>query len=224
MVRLKSRTQCPVNGFQFIDAAISPTPMQTWDFEQLCREIQDRRTQNPRFKLPTDINAIRQEVDQQNALRMLAIKGAESYITAESGGASPNRVAPQNWRTNVVGGVKRVVAGAGILRDWLGAGGVSVSPELSAKRAAVCAVCPQNQAGDFSAIFTQPVAERIRAQLAMKNDMNLTTALDDKLQVCAACSCPLKLKVHTPMAHIKEHLSEEVKAALDKNCWILSEP
>lgn len=224
MVRLKSRTQCPVNGFQFIDAAISPNAIQTWDFEQLVREIQDRRVKNPRFKLPTDSNTIRQEVDQQNALRMLSIRGAESYITAEAGGPAPNRVAPQNWRQNVAGGVKRVAAGAGILRDWLGAGGVAVSAELALKRAGVCVACPQNKPGDFSAMFTQPVAERIRAQLAIKNDMNMTTPLDDKLEVCAACSCPLKLKVHTPLGHIKEHLSDEVKAALDKGCWILSEP
>ena len=223
MVRLKSRTQSPVNGFQFIDPAISPNAIQTWDFESLCREVQARRTQNPRFKLATDMNTIRQEVDQQNALRMLSIRNAESYITSEGGGAAPNRVAPQNWR-GVAGGIKRVAAGAGILRDWLGAGGIAVAPGKSQSRAGVCAVCPKNLPGDLFSIFTQPVAERIKAQLAIKNDLNLKTSLDDKLKVCAACSCPLQLKVHTPLEHIKEHLSEEVKAALDPSCWILSEP
>lgn len=224
MVRLKSRTQCPVNGFQFIDAAISGDAIQTWDFESMVREVQNRRMANPRFQLTTDANSIRQEVDQQNALRMLQIRNAESYVVVE-GQASPNRVAPRSpsWVGAAVGGAKKIYSGMGVLKDWLGAGGVPVSAEKSAGRASVCAACPQNQPGDIFAIFTQPVAERIKAQLAIKNDMSLTTPSDAKLEICQACMCLNRLKVHTPLEHITSHMSEEVKKALDSQCWVLKE-
>lgn len=223
MVRLKSRTQCPVNGFQFIDAAISGDAIQTWDFESMVREVQNRRMANPRFQLTTDANSIRQEVDQQNALRMLQIRNAESYVVVE-GQASPNRVVRSpSWVGAAVGKFGAVKAGMGVLKDWLGAGGVPVSPEKSASRAAVCAVCPENKPGDIFAIFTQPVAERIKSQLAIKNDMSLTTPSDAKLNVCQACMCPLLLKVHTPLEHVTSHMSEEVKKALDPQCWVLKE-
>jgi len=223
MVRLKSRTQCPVNGFQFIDPAISPDAMQTWDFESLVAQVQNRRAANPRFGLTTDANSIRQEVDAQNALRMLSIRNAESYVTVE-GGADPNRSAPRSpsW-AGAVGGVVKVAAGMGILKDWLGAGGQAVPPAKSETRAGVCTVCPQNQPGNLLALFTQPVAERIKAQLAMKQDLSLTTSYDDKLEVCQACACPLKLKVHTPLEHILAHLPAEVREKLDPSCWILKE-
>lgn len=223
MVRLKSRTQSPVNGFQFIDPAIAADAMQTWDFESLVAQVQARRAANPRFGLTTDANSIRQEVDAQNALRMLSIRNAESYVTVE-GGPSPNRGASRSpsW-AGAVGGVRKLAAGMGTLKDWLGSGGVAVPPPKSEGRAAVCVVCPQNQPGDILAMFTQPVAERIKAQLAIKNDLNLTTTYDDKLEVCQACACPLKLKVHTPLEHIAAHLPEAVKAQLDARCWILKE-
>lgn len=221
MVRLKSRTQCAVNGFQFVDAPISPEPMQEWDFETLAQKVAARRAANPRFKLSTDMNTIRQEVDNQNALRMLSIRGADSYVVVE-GGPAPNRAALHGWR-NAVGGVKRVAAGAGTLKDWLGAGGVPVDRPLAEGRAAGCAVCPKNVAGDLTSWFTQPVAERIKAQVAMKLDLNLTTAVDEKLGICEACACPLKLKPWVPLPHIREHLSDEVKARLDPGCWILKE-
>lgn len=224
MIRLKSRLACPVDGFQFVDAAISQEPLKTWSFEQIVGEIASRRELNPRFGLTTDLNTIRQEVDQQNALRMLSIRGADSYIITEGGGPSPNRLASrsQSWQ-NVAGGVKRVAAGAGALWDWLGDGGVPVARELAQRRSPVCAGCPQNQPGDLTSWFTQPVAARIQAQIGMRSDLALTTPEDEKLNVCSACACPLKLKVHVPLKHITDHLSEQVKAALDPRCWILKE-
>jgi len=223
MVRLKSRREACIDGFQFVDAAISDQVMKNWDFESLVGEVQSRRAANPRFGLTTDLNSIRQEVDQANALRMLSIRNADSYIVSDPG-PLPNRAALRSpsWQ-GAVGGAKKVVAGMGVLKDWLGAGGVPVVKEKSEGRSAVCAVCPQNQPGNLLAIFTQPVAERIKAQIAMKLDMNLATTNDAKLNVCQACWCPLELKVHTPLEHIVEHLSDEVKAKLDPACWILKE-
>jgi len=234
MVRLKSRTQCPVGGFHFTQPETG-AHFETWDFEQICQQIQAHREQNPRFKLTNNLDAIRTEVDAANALRMLSIKGADGYITNTGGGPDPNWQASRsrNWR-DVAGGVRRVAAGAGTLTDWLGSGGVPVPAPQAETRAAGCAACPKNSFNkkdkdgkpakeEWLSLFTQPVAERIKAQLQIKNDMAMKTTLDDKLEFCKACSCPLKLKVQTPLAHIVAHQTEAVKARLDKNCWILKE-
>lgn len=220
MVRLKSRYQCPVGGFQFVDAPISDQPIQTWDFNEMVRIVQARRQQNPRFNLPTDQRAIEAEVDLQNAMRMLSISGAQSYIT-DVGPPPPNFTLPpsRSWR-NAVGAVKQ---GSATLLDWLGDGGVPVPKEQSAKRALVCTACPLNGKGDWLSIFTKPVQELIQAQLSVKHDLNISTPYDEQLGVCNACACPLKLKVHTPIQHIGKHLSSDVKNKLDKGCWILPE-
>ncbi len=225
MVRLKSRTQCPVNGFWFKQPEVG-FDKQYWDFEQMVREVQAMRAANPRFNLSTDLNTIRGEADTQNAMRMLSIRNADSYVIVDNagGGPLPNRAASHNpsWR-NAVGGVKRVAAGAGVLLNWLGEGLNPVAGELAGARAAVCAGCPQNHAGDWLSRFTEPVANMLRAQIAIRKDLNLTTPDDERLHFCEACSCPLPLKVHVPLKHITDHQSDEVKARLDPGCWIIKE-
>jgi hypothetical protein len=226
MVRLKSRTQCPVNGFQFVDAKIAPQPLKTWDFEGLVQQVRARRLSNPRFELSTDLAVIRQEVDEQNALRMLSVSGADSYIISDAGGPAPNRLAPRSLRHGAEvagGGVKRAVSGMGVLKDWLGEGGVPVDGEKATARALICATCPKNAKGDWTTFFTQPVAALIRQQLSIRGDLELETRHDDALNVCEACGCPLKLKVHVPINHIAAHTGDEVKGALDPRCWILAE-
>jgi hypothetical protein len=49
----------------------------------------------------------------------------------------------------------------------------------------------------------------------------LKTDLDHALNICQACLCPLKLKVHVPLDLIRKHLSPQAKSALDTHCWIL---
>ncbi len=216
----------PPNGFQFVDAAISHESLQTWDFESLCQQVQARRAANPRFNLTTDLDAIRAEVDLQNAMRVLAIPRAEGYvITDGSGGPPPNRLAPPMLRRAALAGegVKRVASGVGVLKDWLGDGAVPVENEKAIARAGKCVGCPQNAQGDWTSWFTEPVANVVRHQLSIRKDLNLSTPHDAALNVCDACGCPLKLKVHVPLNHIKAHLGDEVKPKLDPRCWILAE-
>lgn len=123
----------------------------------------------------------------------------------------------------VVGGVARVKAGIGVLLEWLGDGGQPVDPALAVARASVCATCPKNDGGDFKAYFTKPIADRIRLQLEMRGEMQLRTSHDDKLTVCSACDCPLKLKVHVPIDYVLRHTSNSTRSNLDPRCWILSE-
>lgn len=228
MSRLKNRTQFIPNGFWFIDPQISPEQFGStaWDFETLCQQVQKRRQQNPRFNLPTGLDSIRNEVDTQNAARMQHMKGASIYLMEGSppNDPSPNREAPRNRSLlGVVGGVKQVASGIGVLLDWLGSGAQPVTASVAESRAGVCETCPKNQPGDIFSIFTQPVANKIREQLKIRKEMNLTTTHDAKLHICSACHCPLQLKPHVPISHIAAHLSEDDMRKLDPRCWILSE-
>jgi len=226
MVRLKSRTQSCVNGFWFRQAQTG-WEKQTWDFEGLCQDVQAHRLANPRHNLPTDLANIRSEVDHYNARRMQSIRGADIYIfeDAAASQAPPFPSAPPRGRSliSAVGGAKHVVAGVGVLIDWLGSGAMPVTAEIANARAVVCTTCPLNKDGDIMAIFTEPIANKLRTQLAMRHDLNLTTPQDPELKICSACHCPLKLKVFTPASHIQAHLSDSVKTALDPHCWILKE-
>lgn len=94
---------------------------------------------------------------------------------------------------------------------------------LAEQRAAVCAVCPLNQAGDWTALFTVPVSNTIRAVLGAIKGQGLTTTRDEALHVCSACACPMKLKVWCRLPHILNHMPAESKAALDPRCWITRE-
>lgn len=226
MPRLKSRTQCAVDGFQFIDAPISADVMKEWDFNVLVNRIYNQRVKNPRFNLSTDMNAIADEVDLANALRMTTIPNAESYIIADPGGGmAVFRVPPSthNWASAAGEKSKALLSGAAVLTEWLGAGGVPVAPELAESRAAVCVVCPLNQGGDWLSWFTAPVAAFIRAQLNKREEMKLTTSHDAKLEICSACKCPLKLKVHVPLPYIANRIGADIRAKLDPNCWITKE-
>ena len=221
-LRLKSRQQSPVNGFQFIDAAISAEALQTWDFTSLVQQVASRRAANPRFGLTTDINAISAEVDLQNAQRMLSIRGADSFIVQDAEGGAANFPIPQ--RRGAPGAVAAsLTSGALVLMDWLGADGKPVSNELAEHRASVCDKCPLNAKGDWSAWFTIPAAAVIQKQIERRNEIKLATPFDDGLGVCEACACPLKLKVHAPIKHITDRMSQEVRTKLHAGCWILQE-
>lgn len=223
MVKLRSRLNAPVNGWWFTDPAIDSKAFSAHDFNSLVMEVINRRKNNPRFNLSTDIATVQNEVDTQNALRMLSIRGADSYVTQTGGGPDPNLQARRSGGRAVAGSISNVAAGAATLADWLGEGGKPVSPQQSSLRASICAVCPQNGKGDWTKYFTEPAAAYIRRQLALKNQYNYTTPSDEQLGVCEACTCPLKLKVHTPINHIAKNMDEETRAKLDATCWVLQE-
>lgn len=119
--------------------------------------------------------------------------------------------------------IRRPATGIATLADWLGNDGKPVSQPLAEQRAAICAGCPQNKPGDLTAFFTRPVADLIRRQIEERNRMKLHTVHDEKLNVCDACGCPLKLKVHVPLDFIKAHIKAPEWAALDARCWMLNE-
>lgn len=226
--RLKNEYQSPIGGWQFVDAAINSEPITVWSLQELVQNVIARRKLNPRFGLSLDAATVKAEALQQNAMRMQSIRGGEHYLIQDDSlpGPAPGSQGfwpPLHARRSAVGKVRSVAAGVGTLLDWLGEGGEPVDLPLAETRAKICKDCPQNQKGDWLAIFTEPVANKIRQQLSIKNEMELKTSVDDDLKVCKACLCPLPLKVFVPMDQILKHTSEETKAKLDARCWILSQ-
>ena len=116
--------------------------------------------------------------------------------------------------------VKKLAAGAALLMDWDESGRPPVDPSLAEQRASVCATCPKNSTDEISAWFTVPVSSAIKARLGRLHAMKLSTSHDDKLNVCSACLCPLRLKVWTPIDIIKSRLKPEMLNELDQRCWI----
>ena len=118
---------------------------------------------------------------------------------------------------------KKVWQGVKTLNEWIDSDVPAVDPQLAQRRAEVCCSCPLNGKGGFEEWFTKPAAAAITLQLQKVSQRKLFTTVDSQLNVCTACLCPLKLKVHTPLEFIKAHMGEETLRALDKSCWITKE-
>lgn len=221
----------PVGGFLFVDAAISAEPMQDYDVNVLAQNVANRRSQNPRFNLTTNPDAVRQEILSQNVARMnglLKTPAERAAYLIEDGIPAPASSFPQPQVAArplaVSAGIAgRAAAGVKILLDWLGEGARPVDTVLAEKRSKVCVACPQNQQGDFFQRIEAGVAAGIRKTVEIKNSMRLRTTADDQLHTCQACDCHLPLKVWVPIKHILDHDREEIRANLDPKCWILEE-
>ena len=67
------------------------------------------------------------------------------------------------------------------------------------------------------------IAKTIREQLRIKHTLNLYSSWDPDLHMCQICGCCLKLKVWTPIEHIKAHFPKENLTKLPPHCWMLKE-
>lgn len=221
-LHLKSRRNCPPNGFQYHQRETG-WQLQTWDFEQLCQELQKHRMANPKFRLSTNMDVIREEVDVANARRVAMMGNTESYLQDFPDATSPPKPMPSRLqRRSVAAVVGRLKSGYDLTREWKESGLPPAPRALAESRAWVCVACPLNGKGGLERYFTIPLARQIQQQIEDFHAMELKTDVDDKLGVCDACLCPLQLKVHTPMALIQKHLAPDVKADLHPTCWILS--
>lgn len=216
-----SRSQFPNGGWQFHQAATkwsAPTPLAS-TFDQSVILIIKHRLANPAItkknNLATDVVSVGNELESYTRKRL----GIPEVNSPKS---SARRTLPEFVAQAAVA-VKRVTEGAAPLIEWLASGGQAVVPALASGRASICVACPKNQKGDYTRWFTIPASEAIRRELSRRNDLKLTTAFDDKLGVCEACYCPMKLKVHTPIEIIAKHMKPEVMADLDISCWITAE-
>jgi hypothetical protein len=227
MSKLLSRQKfTPAGGFLFRQPEINWEAPRNASFDQVVQGLIAARNGNrfkrDKFKWATDYNSVAEEVDNFNA-RICEANGWFDYVT-QGGGPSvpfpqPEAHSLQKLKS-VAADIKKIAEGAKGLLDWDDSGDPPVPPEVSARRASICATCPKNNTKPLTDWFTVPAAELIKRKLARVHAMNLTTPDDEKLGTCTACLCPLKLKMHMPMKHVLAHLAEDVKADLDPRCWI----
>jgi len=228
MARMKSLSAFPPYGWRYINPVFGMKKDDEGSFSTICQKELARRKANKylceKHNLGLDMASVQHDVEQQNVARCRAHNWNE-FVEEEmpmqryvADGSKKNR-----FGNAAGGGIRRVAAGVGVLIDWLGNGGKPVDQAVAEHRANVCATCPKNDGGDWKSFFTGKIADKIRKQLEIKNDLSLRTAQDDKLTVCSACDCPLPLKVFTPLAHVLAHTDDELKKRLADCCWILAE-
>ena len=233
MAILSNRQLQVPGGFKFYIPELKWEPKPYQSFDQLVQQIISLRQGNPQLTQKNgwslDYNSVANEVDAFNS-RICEHMGWTNYIIQAQGAPPPPKsrppsIADQKQLGAAAAAVKKIWSGVRTLNDWLDSGEPAVDSRLSAARAMKCSTCPMNGKGDWTTWFTAPASEAIKRQLTKLAERKLTTPYDDKIQICEACLCPLKLKVHTPIKFIKANILEPVLQELAKapNCWIIEE-
>jgi len=231
--KLISRDRFIPNGFRFTQPETGWQSTRMASFSSIVNSLISHRLANPALVASkgwaTDYESVANEVDAFNAA-ICASMGWTQYIMVPEGNPEPPKskapsLQEQSQISAAAGRAKKIWAGVKTLNDWLDSDEDPVTLIRSESRAAVCSACPVNGKGDFTQWFTQPAADAIRRQLEKAKDRKLVTSVDSKLNICTICLCPLKLKVHTPIKFIKEHMSPAVLHDLEKApaCWIVAE-
>jgi hypothetical protein len=231
MSRLKNRQRQIPGGFKFYQPETNFKAPAFASFEVIVNSVIANRLANPfitqKNGWATDREAVLNEVDAFNAA-ICERMGWTDYISQPSTGApSPKFKAlsplDQKHLSAVAGKVKKVWQGVKSLNDWIDSGEPAVDRGLAECRAVICVQCPNNGKGGLEEWFTKPASEAIKRQFGKLAERNLVTSVDEQLNVCAACLCPLKLLVHTPLQYKLAHMGDETRKALHPSCWILSE-
>ncbi len=201
-------------------------------FDTIVSEVIAHRQGNPHLmsKLgkPTDRVSVENEVDNFIA-NVCSQMGWSQFIVSDQGAPPIPKYSPtQNDLSQlsaVAAKAKNIWAGLRTVGEWLDANGPTVDQALADTRAAICVACPLNGSGDFGKFFVAPAAAAIKRQVEKLNGRGLKTASDDKLGVCEACTCAMKVKVWVPIEYIKSHMTDATMDALRKgnNCWQLAE-
>lgn len=200
-------------------------------FNTLVDQVVAMRKANPalvaKHGWSTDWNTVADEVDAFNAAICERMGWTDFINQPQSAPPTPKFKAlsplAEKQLSAAAATVKKVWQGVKTLNDWIESGEPAVPTELSQSRANTCVACPMNGKGGLEEWFTKPAAAAIKLQLGKLEDRKLSTTVDDKLNVCTACLCPLRLKVHTPLTFITPNMGEETRRALDPGCWILAE-
>lgn len=233
MPRLLSRQKFIPNGFVFALPPLHYQAPRMTSFDLIVSEVERLLKANPalaaQYQWPTTHEAIADWVDETNAQHCLRM-GWTDYIQEDGGPSVPKPSGPRQNQLlqglrSAAAAAKALVAGAKTLMEWDESGEPPVPADQSSARARVCAACPLNQPGDFTEWFTVPAAELIKRRIAKAQERELKTPADDQLNLCTACHCPLKLKVHVPLSWIQKVLSPDQIARLrgGNHCWILAE-
>ncbi len=230
MARLKDRNRFIPNGF------IMYVPQTGWkapryaSFNTVVEALIAHRKGNAFLRKKhgwsTDYATVANEVDEFNANVCLKQGWLDYVANAAPGGGSSSTPFPRSSLPGAfakVAAASRVLAGSRVLAEWISSGAEAVASSVSEARASVCAKCPLNESGDLTSFFTKPASEAIRKVLSLRSDWKLSTSHDEKLGVCSACGCPIKLMVHVPLEWKLKRMSQETKDALHEECWVRHE-
>ena len=227
MPRLKDRNRQIPNGLIFFqpETQWKPTPFSS--FDTIVQGLISHRKANPylvqKHGWSVDPVQVANEVDSFNGLVCQQMGWTDYYVT-DDGGVPASAPVPFPQAPQVhQGKLSQLVAGGKTLVKWIANSVEAVPANLAEARARVCISCPLNGKGDWTSFFTVPVSNAIRAALEDRSRMNLTTPYDAQLGVCEGCSCPLKLKIHMPIARILEDMPPESFDSLVPACWIRAE-
>lgn len=235
--RLRSRSLSIPNGYRFY------LPEIKWDsrkavglqpsFDKLVSALESaikaNKVKAQAHNWPQTRVDLEDWVDSFNAA-LCARMGWDEYIQSDPGTTIPKASAPHRQAAlaslnAAAARAKELVRGAVTLNEFLDSGETPVSQLKSLSRAQVCAPCVLNRRGQWSDWFVQSAAEYIKRQIEKAQSRGLKTDQDDNLGLCAACNCPLTLKVHIPIEWVVKRLSAEQLDKLRENpkCWILAE-
>lgn len=231
MPRLKSRNHFPPVYFRYLQ------PETGWDstkfvgqqgIDAVARALLEHRKGNKHLAekhgWKMDYGQIVDEVDEFTAILNLKA-GHYDYVATDS---PPNPLKPltSSLPGNVAAaaGAKRIVGGLKAFIELFGEEGSPVAHDEAERRAAICAVCPKNDK-DLNWIekFETGAAHLLKMQLSIRHDMKLETSKDKELGLCAACGCPMELKVHAPLEFIRKRTNSDVMMNLHSSCWIPKE-
>lgn len=231
MARMKSRNLFPPGEWCVLHPEIGQREPFHGSFSEACAFETSFRKANPGIcqvnKWTLNQIDIENYVDEYNALRCLA-HGWSTFV--EEGAAFPDLGVTQSFEKKsllgaVVDKARAIRSGAGTyIQSFFGHEGMATQEEADA-RAIVCAACPLNDTkSSLWSLFVTSAATEIMHIFEHLHGLKMTTKLDDKLGVCAACLCPMKAKVWVNLKHIKANMPPDVVAKLNKDnpkCWIL---
>jgi hypothetical protein len=234
MATLKNRQLQIPGGFKFSLPPLNWTAGAFTSFDTIVNQVDRLIAANPgiagQYGWPTKRVDIENWVDGYNA-QLCAFNGWTNYVhdgtelVSVPKTPTPHRQTLLQNLKSAAATSKELMRGARSLLDWLQSGEPPVDRDLAIARATICVACPHNNKNPMTEWFTVPASELIRKQIAEAVSRDMTTPLDEKLNICDVCYCPLPLKVQTPVKWIKEHISPETlgKLAAVPGCWVANE-
>lgn len=124
--------------------------------------------------------------------------------------------------------IKATASGSRILLGWIGSGGVPVSRQKAQGRAFVCEFgdgtgCPMNCEANWWDRIKDSIASFIKDAIALKSSLGMDLVNENRVHMCRACKCCIRLKVWVPIENIKSGVTEDQMKTFPTFCWIRKE-
>lgn len=120
---------------------------------------------------------------------------------------------------NIVREIQSDLNAAALLADWLGDEGRPVDQMTAEFRAQRCIGCECNVQPNWWDRVKHVIADWIRGELEVKEQMQLRVAVEDELAMCKKCGCCLRLAVWVPKAHYRRHTDPASLLGYPDRCW-----